>query len=136
MKTRIYGVAALLVTGLAAGCFTGGQRPGDPDPLALEEAAPSDATPVLRVNNRHWEDVDVWAIRSGTRIRLGTVSAMAAENFKLAASISGGEGDFQILVAPVGESRGYITDPLLLAAGQTLDLQVDNTLNLTTYSIY
>jgi hypothetical protein len=135
MKARINWVAALLVTGLAAGCATAGHQPGGPDPLALKEAAPPGARPVLHVNNRHWEDLDVWLVRAGTRMRLGAVSAMGAEDFKLPLSISSGEGDFQVLVAPVGESRGYMTEPLLLGAGKTLDLQVDNTLNFTTYSI-
>ena len=137
MKAQVFASGALLAVVLAAGCAAAKPHArSGPDPLAMEEAAAPDAAPVLHVNNRHWQDVDVWAIRNTTRMRLGTVSSMMHGDFKLPPTFSVGEGDFELLVAPVGESRGFTTPPILLAAGQTLDLQVESSLNLSTFSVY
>lgn len=136
MRAKVLGVGALLAVGLAAGCATGRSSRSGPDPLAMQEAAPADAAPLLHVNNRNWQDMDVWAVRQGTRLRLGTVSSMGSSDFKVSPALSAGAGDFQLLVAPVGETKGFLTQTILLGAGQTLDLQVEHNLNLTTYSIH
>ncbi len=132
---KLYWAAtALLVAGLAAGCATNGQESG-PDPLAAQDAAPVTTGSLLHVNNRNWRDVDVYAVRHGTRLRLGTVAAMASGDYKVPMAIMAG-GDFEFLVAPVGETNGYTTQSVFLEAGQTVDLQVENNLSLSTFSIY
>lgn len=121
------------IAGLA-GCAVGGHSAG-PDPLAMQDAAPSDGAVLLHVDNRNWQDIEVYAVNRGARMRVGIVSSMTAGDFKL--STISAAGGYQLLVAPVGDSRGYfVTNSIPLAAGQTLDLRVENNLNLTTYTIY
>lgn len=126
-----------LVAAMAAlaGCAVGGHGNG-PDPLAMQEAAvPADGAALLHVDNRNWQDIEVYAVNHGARMRVGIVSSMTAGDFKL--STISAAGGYQLLVVPVGDSRGYfVTNSIPLAAGQTLDLRVENNLNLTTYSIY
>ncbi len=124
----------LAAAALAGGCATG-RRAVAADDLTSVQAAPAN-TAVVHVDNHNWQDVDVFAVREGTRIRLGMVTSMAAGDFRLPEAFLVGSPNVQLRIDPIGANSAYLTQSILVTPGQTVDLRIENNLNLTSYSVY
>jgi hypothetical protein len=105
---------------------------------AAEDAlAASEAPPVrIRVENHNWLDVNVYAVHNGTRYRLGTVTSMTRQMFRLPVAMLAQTGEFRLLVDPIGSSEVFLTEPLLVSPGQQIDWNVENHLALSSYRIF
>ncbi|MBX6364276.1 MAG: hypothetical protein IRZ00_10450 [Gemmatimonadetes bacterium] len=90
----------------------------------------------MRVANHNWLDVDVYAVREGTKYRLGTVTSMTAQVFRLPSGLATPSGDFQLLVDPIGSNEVFVTEPLLVAPGQLVDWSIENHLALSSYRVF
>ena len=135
MGTRtLVAAVALATAALAGGCATGRAMAGRED-LTAAQAAPPEAA-VVRVANDNWQDVDVFAIRDGLRVRLGMMTSQSASDFRLPAYFLVGAPTVQLFIHPIGSNGGYTSQSLQIGAGQTVDMHVENNLNLTTYSVW
>ncbi len=126
--------AALAVAALAGGCATG-RGAVAADDWASAQAAP-DELAVVHVDNHNWQDVDVFAVREGMKVRLGMVTSMTSGDFRLPQAFLVGSSNVQLQIDPIGSSSGYLTQSILVSPGQTVDLRIENNLNLTSYSVY
>ncbi len=124
---------ALAMAAVAGGCATGRGVVADGGDFA--QAAPA-RTAIVHVNNQNWQDVDVFAVREGMNVRLGMVTAMGGGDFKLPETFLVGSPNVQLRINPIGSNGGYLTQSILVAPGQTVDLRIENNLNLTSYSVY
>ncbi|HEU0078346.1 MAG TPA: hypothetical protein VFQ76_11890, partial [Longimicrobiaceae bacterium] len=95
MQTRQWAMVALAVA-LGTGACGGQQKPtvGKPAPPA-----------VLRVANNNFADVTIYVVQSGMRVRLGTVSGLSEQQFKLSRTFAAYATDLYLLADPVGGSR-------------------------------
>jgi hypothetical protein len=87
---------------------------------------PRSATSV-NVDNQAWLDVDVFALASGQRSRLGTVSAHGSHTFRLPDSIVGSGRELQFLVDPVGSSAQGTSFRIFVSPGTEVRLTVPPT---------
>ena len=126
--------AALVVVAVAGGCATGRNEVVG-DGSAFAQAASAN-TAIVHVNNHNWQDVDVFAVRDGMKMRLGMVTSMSAGDFKLPETFLVGSPNVQLRIDPIGSNSGYLTQSILVSPGQTVDLRIENDLNLTSYSVY
>jgi hypothetical protein len=134
MGTRALVAAfALATAALVGGCATGRAMAGQED-LTAAQAAPPGAV-IVHVADDNWQDVDVFAIRNGQRVRLGLVTSQSASDFRLPAYFLVGAPTVQLFIHPIGSSGGYTSESLLISVGQTVDMHVENNLNLTSYSV-
>lgn len=132
-KRGIVWVAALCAAVGMGGCAGGRSlETGDVEDAQLAPAGDASVT----VHNNNWADVDVYAVRNGTRTRLGSVTTAASARFLLPGTLLTGAPTLQLLIDPIGSRSGYITQPLLVGPGKRVDLQVENNLSLTSYSIF
>jgi len=92
--------------------------------------------PTIRVENRNWSDVVVYAVRSGRRHRLGMVTSMSSARFRLPRGMAMGSGDLQLVADPIGSSRGFTSGPIHIGAGQEIALSVQNHLPMSTVSVW
>lgn len=118
---------------LAGGCATG--RSSTYDEMTAAQPAPTDAA-VVHVANNNWQDIDVFAVRNGMKLRLGMVQSMGATDFRLPASFIEGAPNVQVYIHPIGSNGGYLSQAMLVNVGQRVDLHVENNLNLTSYSVW
>ncbi len=125
---------ALVAAALAGGCATG-RGAASADDLSSAQAAPAN-TAIVHVDNHNWQDVDVFAVREGMKLRLGMVTSMSAGDFRLPESFLVGSPNVQLRIDPIGASSAYLTQTILVTPGQTVDLRIENNLNLTSYSVY
>ncbi len=133
MSSRI--VMALVLSGvvLAGACATGraAAAPEDqPDALAAP-ASPA----VVHISNENWQDIDVFVVRPGAKQRLGMVTSMGAMVFKLSSEMLAGTSGVRLLISPIGGGGEYITPEIPLIEGQTLDLEVENSIGMSSYSV-
>jgi hypothetical protein len=103
---------------LAGGCAHGNAARSDD--VAVEPQV------MVRVENNNWSDMNVYVLRSGTRQRLGSVSSMTTAKFKLPRHVLVSTEPVRLLADPVGSSRGILSPPLLLNAGQVVEWRVEN----------
>lgn len=129
-RVRMLAPALLLVAALGAGgCASGfGGRGGAP--LAEQQEA------LLRVRNYNWSDVTIYAIRSGVHFRIGTVPSMGEHIFTLSPSLTAGTSDFQLFARPLASGYGFLSEPILIAGNQSIDLTLENNINLSSYAVH
>jgi len=132
--SRMVRALALAAAAWAGGCATGKTAvPAGEEQDAL--AAPAGPT-IVHVSNQNWQDVDLFVVRPGAKLRLGMVTSMGTMDFRLPSTIMSGVPSLRVIVSPIGGGRDYITPEISLNQGQTLDLEVENNLRLTSYAIW
>jgi hypothetical protein len=99
------------------------------DPPAQPAPAPEGQNGRLDVSNRSSYDMDVFAVRSGQRIRLGTAPGGETSRFTLSPGVIVGGGSLYFEAAParqVGvDSGGTVrTDPMQVRAGDVISLDI------------
>ena len=102
-------VAALLLGGCAS-------IAGEPEP----------AYATLVVENDNTSTVNVYALRSGSRFRLGTVTGLGTEEFPLRRHMLGTAGDLQLLIDPIGSRRNYPSQRIVVSEGDVIELRVSS----------
>ncbi len=125
---------ALAAAALAGGCATG-RRSAAADDVMSAQAAPANGA-IVHVENHNWQDVDMFAVREGTKVRLGMVTSMSTGDFRLPQSLLAGSPNVQLRIDPIGSNDAFLTQAILVAPGQTVELRIENNLNLTSYTVY
>lgn len=129
MKTRrwIRTLLALAMTA-AAGCASGEgrKRPmGKPAPPA-----------VLVVANHNFADVNVYVVQSGMRARLGTVTGLSTRRFPLPREVMASVADVRLFADPIGGAQTYLSPPVRVRPGQSLELNLGASLNLSSLAVW
>jgi hypothetical protein len=92
-------------------------------------------TTTVEVVNHNWQDITVYAVRPGSRVRLGTVTSLTKETFSLPRSVVATNGTVQLLAAPVGSTQTYRSDPILVNPGDRVEWTLQNQLPLSSYRV-
>ncbi len=106
----------LLPVLLLAGCAGSRGRVSDP----------GDRTTV-KVENRSWSSVNVFAMRGSQRIRLGTVPAVSTQVLTIPRSAVAGITSLRFLVDPIGSNQTPISQEISVREGDQVVLYVPNT---------
>ncbi len=114
-NTTVRGVllAMVAVTGLSA---CGGNRP---DP-----GVSPDAPAILKVENQSQDVMTIYAWRSGTRMRLGTVNPGETQTFTLARTIFLGATRLRIEADPVGRQRNSLSEEFAIQPGEEIVMRI------------
>ena len=88
------------------------------------------------MENRRWDDVVVSLVRDGTRERLGLLIAGSNGSFSLPYSRVANAGRLALLVSPMGGTRAYLTESLVLSPGSAVALTVTPLIRQTSVSVY
>jgi hypothetical protein len=131
LKSLAAAVAATLVIGACAPGATGGSR-ADVSAAPRAQRAPT----TVKVQNFNWQDVVVYVVQSGQRVRLGMVTSMGTGRFRLPDRFLGSAGDIRLYADPVGSSHGYTTEAIRVVSGQEVSLSVQNSLSLSSVAIW
>jgi hypothetical protein len=106
-------LAMVAVTGLSA---CGGSQP---DP-----GVSPDAPTLVRVENRTSDDMTIYVLRSGQRLRLGTVNVGQTQTFKLAKTIVVGMTTLRFIADPIGGRINSISEEISLNPGEEIVLRL------------
>src|SRR5690606_8283601 len=83
---------------MIAGCASGEPPASGPTPPATEAAQ-------VEVTNQNWSDVVVYAVRLNQPVRLGMVTSMSVERFKLPRSTASSGDHIRLMISPIGSSQ-------------------------------
>ena len=92
--------------------------------------APSDAV-VVSVQNNNWQDVDVYAVAGGQRVRLGNVTTAHESNFILPGGMSLSP-DLRIQLHPLAANRDFVSSRIIANPGDVIEVTVMNGLAQTS----
>jgi len=107
----------LLPLFVLASCASMG-RGGDP---SLQEERTT-----LRVENRSWSAVNVYAVRGGQRIRLGTVTATSTQVLVIPHTLISGMTTLRFIADPIGSDRAPVSDEVTVSPGDQVTLYIPN----------
>jgi hypothetical protein len=128
MRARQFrGLLAIAALLSAVACARAGQ-PGTQGP-SVEDIT------TARVTNNGWLDVTVYALRGGSRQRLGTVTGQNTQVFRLPRNLVDARG-VRLFIDPIGSPQGYRTDFIAVAPGQQIDLVVQPRISMSHYSLF
>ncbi len=119
-----------LVAGLALSFACGGR---EPSATPSELQGQSDA--VLTVTNDYLNDVTVYAVRGGTRARLGTVFGFKTETLPIRNTILFGAGSVRLLIEENATGRRHLTEPFTVGPNDAIDVTVRNPLSLSSFIV-
>jgi membrane-bound serine protease (ClpP class) len=109
--------------------------------LELDEAQVIDADhdwngTRAEIRNYNWGDVRVYVLRSGTRMRLGTVTSMNSSDFEIADGQLGIGSQIQLLAEVIGSSERFLSQQVQVQPGLVLHLDVANVIQQSAFSYY
>lgn len=120
-------VAALAASTLLTACSSA--RYASPSHSAYDD------TVQVEVTNHNWMDMNVYALRGGTRIRLGTVTTGTTQRFKLPSVLNVHVGDLRLMADPIGSGQQFHSDPILVEPGTRLRWSLENQLALSSFMV-
>src|SRR5574341_346548 len=116
--TRVSRPAFLATTFLAAavtGCAPAARPAGE---TAVDPGI------VLVVRNDNWLQVDVYLLRATARHRLGSVSSMSTQVFRIPRALYAASGTVQLLADPIGTNQTFRTEPIPVGQTRQIELTV------------
>ncbi|MHB1223733.1 MAG: hypothetical protein ACYC2G_06745 [Gemmatimonadaceae bacterium] len=78
----------------------------------------------VRVENRSFLDHNIFVLRGGQRIRLGTVTGNSSQTFTIPSNLIFGISSLQFLVDPIGGSRQPISNEIRVSEGDEVQLVI------------
>ncbi len=143
MKTilnAVLPVLALATAGASSGCAHAANLAQNDRTFCAKSSV------TLYVQNDNWLDIVVYAVRGGSRFRLGQVSSVQSAKFDLPEAAMGASSGLYILADPIGvvsatvdaggRSSMFATDDIMIAPGHTIiELRLDNVLDHSSYSV-
>jgi hypothetical protein len=78
----------------------------------------------VRVRNQGFLDVNVYAIRGGQRVRLGTVTGNSTQVLRIPGFLMNGITPLRFLADPIGTQRQPTSDELVVTPGDEVQLYI------------
>lgn len=107
-------VATGLVALALAGCS---QNQGDTGII------PNEPT-ILRVDNQSFNDMRIYVIQGGQRIRIGTANGKNTSTFKLPKSVISGFTTVRVEAVPIGANGSSVSEEISITPGDQLELRI------------
>jgi hypothetical protein len=99
------------------------------------ETARRGATTEITVTNNNWSDMTVYALRNGSRIRVGTVVSGSRERFRLPVGFDTGSGALRLVADPIGSNEAFVSEPMAVAPGTRVVWKIENHIELSSYYV-
>jgi len=125
-KRAITGLVAALAISIAC---------GGREPSATPSELQGQGEAVLTVTNDYLNDVTVYAVRAGTRARLGTVFGFKTETLPIRNTILFGAGSVRLLIEENATGRRHLTEPFTVGPNDAIDVTVRSPLSLSSFIV-
>ena len=102
---------------------------------AAEESSETPRTTV-RVINDNWNDITVYAVRNGYRRLLGHVTSFTSRELTLPRTLLIPNNELRLIADPIGRRGVYVSEPLVVNAGDVVEWRLRNNIRLSNIFIY
>jgi len=89
----------------------------------------------VRVENRGWSDVNVYAVEGGMRLRLGTVTSMTTQRLRVPTRSGLFTHNVQLIAVPIGAGQAYVAPVVQVSRGQSMEFTIQNHLAISSVSV-
>ena len=79
---------------------------------------------VLEVDNQGFQDMDVYAVRFGQRVRLGLATGIHKTNLTIPSSLVSGLTPLRFVADPIGGRRPSVSQEITVAPGDTVVMTI------------
>ncbi len=79
---------------------------------------------ILRVDNQSFNDMRIYVIQGGQRIRVGTANGKNVSTFKLSKSVVTGFTTLKVEAVPIGGNGHSVSDEITIQPGEELELRI------------
>jgi hypothetical protein len=79
---------------------------------------------VLQVDNQGFQDMDVYAVRFGQRVRLGLATGIHKTNLTIPPSLVSGLTPMRFVADPIGGRRPSVSQEITVAPGDTVVMTI------------
>jgi hypothetical protein len=114
MGLRTLAPLGLVLLALACGRAA---KTGDHEPAPRAETA-------VKVQNQNYLDMNVYVVRGGQRIRIGTVTGLSTQVFMLRPDMIGPASDVQFEIHPIGGRRNTRSETISVQPGDVIELTI------------
>ena len=90
---------------------------------------------LLLLTNRYLLDVNVFLQHDGQADRIAMVNSASSRTLELPLHLLGQGGAIRLIAEPIGDDTRYTTDILTVQPGQMVELNVENPIARSNYSI-
>jgi hypothetical protein len=122
-----HAVLAVAATLLTTACSTA--------TYPTRETARAHAQTQIQVTNHNWMDMTVYAIRNGTRVRVGSVTSGTTARFSLPRGFDLSSGALRLEADPIGSSETFVSEPISAEVGSVVNWKIENHIALSSYYI-
>ena len=129
MNTRKFRAAFLTLTVAALVAVPAAAQTAD------EERSEKPRTTVHVIND-NWNDMTVYAVTNGYRRRLGTVTSFTSRVLTLPPTLLILNDELRLVADPIGSREVYVSEPLVVNAGDVVEWTVRNNIRLSNIFIY
>ena len=119
-------LAVAATTLLTTGCSSAATYP-------TRESVRKNAATQIQVRNHNWMDMTVYAIRNGSRIRVGTVTSGMVERFQLPRGFDLAAGALRLEADPIGSDESFVSGPIAVEVGTVVNWTIENHIALSSY---
>ena len=123
------GLGVLTLLAVSAACATH-------SPNGSEHANVKKPSARVTVVNRHWNPVRVYALRGHAQHRLGTVSSMSSDHFKVPEYLYKHNGHLILHVQPVGSSETFTSGAIPCDPGAHIEWRIHKILRYSSAMVY
>jgi hypothetical protein len=78
----------------------------------------------LRVDNQSFNDMRIYVIQGGQRIRVGTATGKNVSTFKLSKSVITGTTTVKVEAVPIGANGHSVSEEISVQPGEELELRI------------
>ena len=114
---RIRSVSLALLLFGAAACAS----------VAHSGTADQNQPTVVVVDNQSYLDMNVYAVRSGQRIRLGTANGVGKTSLTIPSTLVSGVTPIRFVADPIGGTRASVSQEITVSPGDTVVMQIPPT---------
>lgn len=128
---RTAGVAVLVAAllGVTACGIGRGSDDGQPRPNYRDNPV------TLEVENRSWATMHVYVVSGGQWESLGQVTSQTTESYELSSSMVATSDEIRLAADPVGSTRAYLSDPVLVRPGDRVSWTLQNNLSMSSVMV-
>jgi hypothetical protein len=113
MKIRSFGLMLFLVAGAACSSLSRGSSTTD-------QSQPT----IVQVDNLGFQDMDVYAVRSGQRVRIGLAPGSSKTNLTIPSNLVSGLTSLRFIADPIGGRRASVSQEITVAPGDTVVMTI------------
>ena len=126
-------IALCLIAGIVA-CVRASDPASSP---TSAETFPVPASPVIvRVQNKHWSDVNIALDVGGQRTRLGLVTAVTSSSFRVPDRLLTQGRPYRLIADPIGATTVLTSETVYARPGQVVEWTLESDLKRSTLAIF